>query len=50
VLRRGGIQIRFRRAAGFSELRVVPAADARNELAGRHRLRALCDRFLQLRD
>ena len=50
VPRRGGIQLRFRRPAGFGELRVVPAADARDELAGRHRLGALCDRFLQLGD
>ena len=43
----GLVQFRFRRPARLGKLRMVPAADAGDELSRRHRLRAPRDGFLK---
>ena len=45
-----GIQFRPGRPSGLGELRVVPSADAGDELTRRHRLGPPRDRFLELGD
>src|SRR5262245_16721450 len=48
MFRRGIVQFRLRRAPHFGKLRVVPAADAGDEFAWRHGLRAARDGLLKL--
>ena len=50
MVRGSGIEVGLRRPACFRELEVVPAADARDERAGRNGLRPAGDGLLQFRD
>ena len=50
VLRRSRIELRLRRPSILGQLRVIPAANARDESAGWHRRRTRRDRLLQLGD